>query len=136
MAAVQFARAYGMTVLGTAGSDEGLKLVREFGAHFVFNHRQEDYMDEILVSTSKIPDSMHSVNGSLLHITRTHPFLLKGFFVSMTPHRQVTVNEKKRNFGAGHVNDITVTLGCLYLFYCVWKEKPYLYHGTQKSQIM
>ena len=50
MAAVQFARAYGMTVLGTAGSDEGLKLVREFGAHFVFNHRQEDYMDEILVS--------------------------------------------------------------------------------------
>ncbi|XP_072015898.1 quinone oxidoreductase-like [Amphiura filiformis] len=51
MATVQFARAYGMTVLGTAGTEDGMRLVREFGAHFVFNHRCEDYCDEILTAT-------------------------------------------------------------------------------------
>ena len=50
MATVQFARAYGMVVMGTAGTEEGMALVREFGAHFVFNHKQEAYTDQILVS--------------------------------------------------------------------------------------
>ena len=54
MAAVQFARAYGMVVMGTAGTDEGMTLVRDFGAHFVFNHRQEDYTDQILVSIDSV----------------------------------------------------------------------------------
>ena len=37
-AAVQLARAAGMTVIGTAGSDDGMKLVTEQGAHHVLNH--------------------------------------------------------------------------------------------------
>src|SRR5437764_192912 len=41
-AAVQLARARGLRVFGTAGSDEGLKLAREQGAHEVFDHRPED----------------------------------------------------------------------------------------------
>ena len=54
MAAVQFARNNGMTVLGTAGTEDGMKLVQELGAHYVFNHRCEDYMDAILVSAGDI----------------------------------------------------------------------------------
>ena len=34
-----FAFAAGMLVIGTAGTEEGLKLVREQGAEHVFNHR-------------------------------------------------------------------------------------------------
>jgi len=46
-AAVQLARAHGMRVIGTAGTDEGLRLVREQGAHEVLNHREPDYLTKI-----------------------------------------------------------------------------------------
>ncbi len=47
-AAVQLARAAGMTVIGTAGSDDGLKLVTEQGAHHVLNHSTQGYLDELM----------------------------------------------------------------------------------------
>jgi NADPH2:quinone reductase len=50
-AAVQLARAAGMTVIGTAGSSEGLKLVKEQGAHHVLNHSSEGYLDELMKLT-------------------------------------------------------------------------------------
>jgi NADPH2:quinone reductase len=50
-AAVQLARAAGMTVIGTAGSDDGLKLVKEQGAHHVLNHSSEGYLDELMKLT-------------------------------------------------------------------------------------
>ena len=46
-AAVQIARAYGMRVIGTAGTDNGVRLVREQGAHEVLNHRDADYLTKI-----------------------------------------------------------------------------------------
>ena len=50
-AAVQLARAHGLRVFGTAGSAEGLKLVREQGAHEVFDHRTPDHFDQIMKAT-------------------------------------------------------------------------------------
>jgi len=50
-AAVQIARAQGMTVIGTAGSTEGLALVRELGAHHVLNHRDADYLQTVMSLT-------------------------------------------------------------------------------------
>jgi NADPH:quinone reductase len=47
-AAVQIARAHGMRVIGTAGSDEGVALVRSQGAHHVLNHRDADYLQRLL----------------------------------------------------------------------------------------
>jgi NADPH2:quinone reductase len=51
MAAVQLARARGLRVFGTAGSDEGLKLAREQGAHEVFDHRAPDHFEQIMKAT-------------------------------------------------------------------------------------
>jgi NADPH:quinone reductase len=51
IAAVQLARARGMRVFGTAGSEEGLKLVREQGAHEVFDHRAPDHFQQIMKAT-------------------------------------------------------------------------------------
>jgi NADPH:quinone reductase len=51
IAAVQFARAHGMTVVGTAGSDRGLQTVREQGAHVVINHKDPNYLDAIMKAT-------------------------------------------------------------------------------------
>jgi NADPH:quinone reductase len=50
-AAVQLARAAGLTVIGTAGTDRGAKLVRDLGASHVLNHRQPDYLTEVLKIT-------------------------------------------------------------------------------------
>jgi NADPH2:quinone reductase len=52
IAAVQLARAMGMTVIGTAGTDKGLDLVRREGAQHAFNHRNAGYTDEILKATN------------------------------------------------------------------------------------
>jgi NADPH2:quinone reductase len=46
-AAVQLAKAAGMRVIGTAGSQEGEELVLAQGAHHVLNHRQEGYLDKL-----------------------------------------------------------------------------------------
>jgi len=50
-AAVQLARARGLRVFGTAGSDEGIKLAREQGAHEVFDHRAPDHFEQIMNAT-------------------------------------------------------------------------------------
>jgi len=47
IAAVQIAVAHGLTVVGTAGTEAGMELVRAQGAHHVLNHREEDYLDQI-----------------------------------------------------------------------------------------
>jgi len=52
IAAVQIARAMGMTVIGTAGTDKGLELVRREGVHHAFNHKNAGYTDAILKATN------------------------------------------------------------------------------------
>lgn len=47
IAGVQLARAAGMTVIGTAGSEEGLELVKAQGAHHILNHKQTGYLDRL-----------------------------------------------------------------------------------------
>jgi NADPH2:quinone reductase len=47
IAAVQLARAAGMHVIGTAGSDRGLELVTNVGAHDALNHHAPDYLDRL-----------------------------------------------------------------------------------------
>jgi NADPH2:quinone reductase len=51
-AAVQLARASGLRVLGTGGTEAGRKLVREQGAVDVFDHHAPNYCDEILEATN------------------------------------------------------------------------------------
>jgi NADPH2:quinone reductase len=53
-AAVQLAVDAGLTVIGTAGSDAGLQLVKKLGTHHVFNHRQPDYLNQIKALTNGV----------------------------------------------------------------------------------
>ena len=50
-AAVQMARAMGLTVFGTAGTQKGVDLVKREGAHQVFDHSKAGYQEEILKAT-------------------------------------------------------------------------------------
>jgi NADPH:quinone reductase len=47
IAAIQWAKNAGLTVIGTASSDEGKKLIKEQGADFVFDHSDENYLKQI-----------------------------------------------------------------------------------------
>lgn len=48
IAAVQFARAQGLTVIGTAGTARGLELIKKEGAHHAFDHSKAGISEEIL----------------------------------------------------------------------------------------
>ncbi len=47
IASVQLARAAGLRVIGTAGSDRGRELVAAQGAHHVLDHRAPDYLNQL-----------------------------------------------------------------------------------------
>jgi NADPH:quinone reductase len=51
IAAVQLARAAGMTVIGTGGTEQGRQLVAKEGAHHVLDHRTPGYLDKVLELT-------------------------------------------------------------------------------------
>jgi len=52
IASVQLARAAGMTVIGTASTDQGRQLVTKEGAHHVLDHRAPNYLQELLKLTN------------------------------------------------------------------------------------
>jgi NADPH2:quinone reductase len=47
IAAVQIARLRGLRVIGTAGSERGLTLLRDQRAHHVLNHKEADYLQQV-----------------------------------------------------------------------------------------
>lgn len=51
IASVQIARAMGMTVMGTAGTEKGLELAKREGAHHVFDHRAAGYQETVRRAT-------------------------------------------------------------------------------------
>ena len=51
VAATQLARAAGLTVIGTAGTDAGRRLAAAQGAHYVLDHHQEGYLQEAMQIT-------------------------------------------------------------------------------------
>ncbi len=52
IAAVQLARAAGLRVIGTAGTERGRKLVSDEGAHVVLDHTAPDHFEKALVPTN------------------------------------------------------------------------------------
>jgi NADPH2:quinone reductase len=51
LAAIQWARAVGLNVIGTAGTDKGLQLIADQGVQYSFNHNSPDYQQQILDTT-------------------------------------------------------------------------------------
>lgn len=68
VAAVQFARINGLTVIGTAGTDKGMECVKKAGAHFVFNHHQTDYMKQIVEVTNRAGPDLIFENAAHINL--------------------------------------------------------------------
>ncbi|HVT90141.1 MAG TPA: NADPH:quinone reductase [Tepidisphaeraceae bacterium] len=52
IATVQLAVANGITVIGTGGTEEGRKLIKEQGAAHALDHKSPDYLDQLMRLTS------------------------------------------------------------------------------------
>ena len=87
IAAVQIARAFGMKVLGTAGTSEGTELVKQAGAHAVFNHREEGYLDEIKQASAENGVDVIVENAAHINLGKDLGLLAKGGRVSVVGSR-------------------------------------------------
>ena len=68
IATVQFARAYGLHVIGTAGTQQGEKMVVDGGAHHVFNHRAPGYLERVAAAAKENGDGIDVVVENASHV--------------------------------------------------------------------
>ena len=87
VAAVQFARAYGMTVFGTAGTDQGLDIVKQAGAHMSFNHREKGYTAWMLSATANHGFNVIVENAAHINLGRDLEMLSPGGCVAVVGSR-------------------------------------------------
>lgn len=96
VAAVQIARAFGMRVLGTAGTQGGMEVVRNAGAHSVFNHNSEGYLEAVKEELAGCQGADVIVeNASHVNLGKDLPLLARGGRVSIVGSRgPVEVNPR------------------------------------------
>jgi NADPH2:quinone reductase len=89
VAAVQIARAAGLTVIGTAGTDRGRALALEQGAHHALDHSADGYRDEIKrVTNGRGPDVIIEM---LANINLNHDLGL------IAPHGRIVIVGSRGN---------------------------------------
>ncbi|VDM59337.1 unnamed protein product [Angiostrongylus costaricensis] len=93
-AAVQMAAKEGVTVVGTAGTEESIEMVRKNGACEVFNHRSAGYIDEI---KSKYPGGFNLIVEMSAHTNLANDLELlahKGQVAIVGNRGEVTINPR------------------------------------------
>src|SRR5215831_14675741 len=108
-AAVQIARAMGMTVFGTAGTDKGLDLVKREGAHHAFNHGKAGYQDEILKATGG--KGVDIVLEMLANVNLGHDLKLLGSLgrvIVIGSRGEVTINPRDLMLRRGAIRAFTL----------------------------
>lgn len=73
LAAVQIGKAHGLQVYGSAGTEEGMELIKNQGADFVINHNQNDYIDKLL---DKKEEGFNVILEMLANINLNHDLVL------------------------------------------------------------
>jgi NADPH:quinone reductase len=51
VASIQLAKAFGLKVIATAGTEKGLQLIKQIGADHALNHKDPNYLEELLKLT-------------------------------------------------------------------------------------
>lgn len=64
--AIQIAKKLGAYVIATAGSEEGIKLIKDVGANEVYNHSEDGYIDKIM--NERISYDIHVVLEMLANV--------------------------------------------------------------------
>ena len=108
-AALQIARAIGLTVFGTAGTDKGLELVKKEGAQQAFNHSQAGYLEEIMKASAG--RGVHIILEMLANVNLGHDLKLIGLggrIVVIGNRGEVTLNPRDLMLRRGTVRAFTL----------------------------
>lgn len=109
LAAVQFARAQGLTVIGTAGTARGLELVKKEGAHHVFDHTKAAYAEEILKTTDgKGLDVILEMLANVNLATDLKLLALRGRVIVIGNRGEITINPRELMMRRGAVKGFTL----------------------------
>lgn len=109
IAAVQFARAQGLTVIGTAGTARGLELVKREGAHHAFDHTKAGYADEILkITDGKGLDVILEMLANVNLATDLKLLALRGRVIVIGNRGEITINPRELMLRRGAVKGFTL----------------------------
>ncbi len=95
-AALQVARAMGLAVFGTAGTQKGLDLVKREGAQHVFDHSKAGYQEEILNATGG--RGVDIILEMLANVNLAHDLkllALRGRVIVIGNRGEVTINPRE-----------------------------------------
>jgi NADPH2:quinone reductase len=96
IAAVQIARAVGLTIIGTAGTERGLDLARREGAHHVFNHTKSGYAEEIMKATNgRGVDIILEMLANVNLATDTKLLATNGRVIVIGNRGEITINPRE-----------------------------------------
>jgi NADPH2:quinone reductase len=96
IASVQMARAMGLTVVGTAGTQKGLDLVKREGAHYAFDHRKPGYQEELLkVTGGRGFDVILEMLANVNLAADTKLLAIQGRVIVIGNRGEVTINARE-----------------------------------------
>jgi NADPH2:quinone reductase len=109
IAAVQFARAQGLTVIGTAGTARGLELVKKEGAHHALEHTKAGYADKILeITDGKGLDVILEMLANVNLATDLKLLALRGRVIVIGNRGEITINPRELMQRRGAVKGFTL----------------------------
>jgi NADPH2:quinone reductase len=109
IAAVQFASAQGMTVLGTAGTQRGLDLIKKEGAHYCFDHTKAGYPEEILRATGgRGADVILEMLANVNLATDLKLLAMRGRIIVIGNRGEVTINPRELMGRRGSIRGFTL----------------------------
>ena len=96
IAAVQFARAQGFTILGTAGTQRGLELVKKEGADYAFDHTKPGYAEEIMkVTGGRGVDVILEMLANVNLATDLRLLAMRGRVIVIGNRGEITINPRE-----------------------------------------
>lgn len=108
-ASVQIARAMGLTVFGTAGTQRGRDLVKREGAHQVFDHSRAGYQEEVLKATGA--RGVDIILEMLANVNLAHDLKLlaiRGRVIVIGNRGEVTINARELMARRGSIRAFTL----------------------------
>jgi NADPH2:quinone reductase len=96
IAAVQLARALGLTVIGTAGTQRGLDLIKKEGAHHAFDHNKAGCSEEILkVTGGRGVDVILEMLANVNLATDLKLLAIRGRVIVIGNRGEITINPRE-----------------------------------------
>lgn len=109
LAAVQLARAEGLTIIGTAGTQRGLDLVKKEGALYAFDHTKAGYTEEIMkVTGGRGVDVILEMLANVNLANDLKMLAMRGRVIVIGNRGEITINPRELMSRRGSIRAFTL----------------------------